>query len=136
MLFETKYRFLGDPAPVAEAIGVLPPCPHDEFRSAETSALGQDARMGMTVILPPRQHCDITAPLGVLTADSSPDLAEAANTPSTLCAEGSLTGAASASANTAALSPGFSAANLPTGTTCVSAGAEPDPSVAGAVSHH
>ena len=42
----------------------------------------------------------------------------------TLCAEGSSTGAASAStsANTAALPPGFSAANFPTGTTVGSAG--------------
>jgi len=54
----------------------------------------------------------------------------------TLCAEGSSTGAASAStsANTAALPPGFSAANFPTGTIFVSAGAEANPSVAGAVS--
>ena len=44
------------------------------------------------------------------------------------------TGSAIASANTAALPPGLSAANFPTGTTFVSAGAEADPSVAGAVS--
>jgi len=48
--------------------------------------------------------------------------------------EGSSTGAASASANSAAFPPGFSAANLPTGTTFASAGVETDPSVAGAVS--
>jgi len=52
----------------------------------------------------------------------------------TLCDGGSSTGAASASANTATLSPGFSAASFPTGTTFVSAGVEADPSVAGAVS--
>jgi hypothetical protein len=30
MLAETVYRFLGDPAPVAEANGVFLPRPHDE----------------------------------------------------------------------------------------------------------
>jgi len=60
-------------------------------------------------------------------------LVDAASALSTLCAEGSSTGAASASANAAALPPGFSAVNLPTGTSFVSAGAEADPSVAGAV---
>jgi len=59
MLAQTVYYFVGDPAPVAEANGVLLLRPHDEFRSAEHSALGQDARMGMTVILPPRQACDL-----------------------------------------------------------------------------
>jgi len=61
-------------------------------------------------------------------------LAEAANVPCTLCAEGSSTGAASASADIATLPPGFIAANFSTGTIFVSAGAEADPSVAGAVS--
>jgi len=51
-----------------------------------------------------------------------------------LCVEGSSTGAASALADTVALPPGFSAANFPTGTTFVSAGAEADPSVVGVVS--
>jgi len=59
MLAETVYRFLGNPAPVAEANGVLLPLPHDEFRSAEYFALGQNARMGMTVILSPRQAYDL-----------------------------------------------------------------------------
>jgi len=59
---------------------------------------------------------------------------EAANAPSTVCAEGSLTGAASALANKATLPPGFSATNFPTGTTFVSAGTEADPSVTGTVS--
>ena len=79
-----------------------------------------------------------TAPSGIRAADPSPGavlhLAEAANASPTLGAEGSSTGAAIASANTAALLPGLSAANFPTGTTFVSAGAEADPSVAGAVS--
>jgi len=61
-------------------------------------------------------------------------LAEAANVPSTLCAEGCSTGAASALANIAALPPGFVAANFSTGSIIVSAGAEADPSVAGALS--
>jgi len=43
-------------------------------------------------------------------------LVEADNAPKSFCAQGSSTGAAAASANTAALPPGFSAANLPTGT--------------------
>ena len=55
--------------------------------------------------------------------------------PSTLCDEGSSTGAALASAHKAAFEPGVGAANFLTCTTFVSAGAEPDPSVAGAVSH-
>ena len=59
MLTQTVYRFLGDPAPVAEANGVLCPRPHDECRSTEHCALGQDAGMGMIVILPPRQGCDL-----------------------------------------------------------------------------
>ena len=79
-----------------------------------------------------------TAPSGIRAADPSPGavlhLAEAPNASQTLGAEGSLTGATIASANTAALPPGLSAANFPTGTTFVSAGAEADPSVAGAVS--
>jgi len=79
-----------------------------------------------------------TAPSGVRAADPSPGavvhVVEAANAPSTLCAEGSSTGAASASANTVSLPPGYSSANLPTGTTFVSAGVEAGPSVAGAVS--
>jgi len=83
---------------------------------------------------------EATAPSGVHAAEPSPGtvvhLVEAANAPSTLCAEGSSTGAASASANTAATTTGFSAANLPTGTTFVSAGTEADPSVAGAVLTH
>ena len=76
-----------------------------------------------------------TASSGVRAADPSPgavlQLTEAANATSTLCADsGALQ---QAPANTAALSPGFSAANFLTGTTFVSAGAEADPSVAGAV---
>ena len=79
-----------------------------------------------------------TAPSGIRTANPSSGtvvhLVEAANDPSTLCAEDSSTGAASASANIATTPPGFSAANLPTGTTFVSTGTEADPAVAGAVS--
>ena len=61
MLAETVYLFLGDPAKVAESNGGL--CPrrprrHD-FRGAEHSTLGQDAHMGMTVILPHRQACSL-----------------------------------------------------------------------------
>jgi len=58
-----------------------------------------------------------TAQSGVRAADPSPGailhLTEAANASSTLCAEGPSTGAASALADTAALPPGFSAANFP-----------------------
>jgi len=59
MLAETVNRFLGDLASVAHAKGVLLPRPHAVCRSAEHSALGQDARMVMMVILPPRQGCDL-----------------------------------------------------------------------------
>ena len=65
MLAETVYRFLGDPAQVAEANVGLRPRRHrqPDFRGAEHSTLGQDARMGMTVILPHRQACGLCAVL-------------------------------------------------------------------------
>jgi len=61
MLAETVYLFLGDSAEVAEANGGLRPRrprQHD-FMGAEHATLGQDARMGMTVILPHRQTCGL-----------------------------------------------------------------------------
>jgi len=64
------------------------------------------------------------APSGVRTAEPSPGAVLHLVDPSTLCADGPSTGAASASADTAALPSDFSAANFPTGTDFVSAGAE------------
>jgi len=57
MLSETVYCFWGDPAQVVEAnVGLRARRPRrPAFRGAEHSTLGQDARMGMTVILPLRQ---------------------------------------------------------------------------------
>jgi len=59
VLFETVYVFLGDPTQVAEAkFGLRPRRPRRlEFRGAEQSTLGQDACMGMTVILRLQQPC-------------------------------------------------------------------------------
>jgi len=74
-----------------------------------------------------------TALSGVRAVDPSPGAVLAANAPSTLFAGGPSKGAASASADTAVLPSGFSTANFPTGTTFGSAGAETNPSVAGAV---
>ena len=61
MLAETVFLFLGDRAKVAEANdGLRPRRPHrHDFRGAEHSTLGQDARMGMTIILPHRQACGL-----------------------------------------------------------------------------
>ena len=53
MLSETVYLFLVDPTQVAEAnVGLRPQRPRrPEFRGAEQSTLGQDACMGMTVVI-------------------------------------------------------------------------------------
>jgi len=71
--------------------------------------------------------CAATAPSEDGAADSSPSavlhLAREADAPSTFCVEGPSTGAALASANTAALLPDVSAGNTSTGTNFVSAGA-------------
>jgi len=115
-----------DPASAAATLPVV--------EAAVSSTALSDAATGTAAV----SANAATAPSGIRAADPSPGavlhLAEAANASPTLGAEGSSTGAAVASANTAALLPGLSAANFPTGTTFVSAGAEADPSVAGAVS--
>jgi len=59
---DTAYLFFGDQAQVAEDnLGLRPRRPQrPEFRCAEHSTLGQDERMGMTVILRHHQTCGLS----------------------------------------------------------------------------